>query len=657
MNKSLKNVGTLKKRKNKINERDICINVSNFGVQLKKENNITIFEKHKSYVVGVGVPDDPQSKYKYVNKPMSNEISKYYYTFLKIEKENKTGRRGRRPLQVIKSNFAITLIALIITIIVLLILAGVTLNMVMGENGIFGKANNAKDKTEVAQYEEELRICVLELQADAAANGTTFNMDTIKEKFLEKVKEVENTADIEFPTEESETRLDGIYKGYEFYIDDKYAAHIGEKATGIHFYYEIDEQTNGSRKITINVQDTKNGIDSVKIQDDTPLKFNGSKKQEKIQYTIEVGKDYKIEVNSMNGDKKETNILIEPEIQIKDPYIGEKTTETNASNSVLDNSQAKGTPLYINFEATLEKFGTTCTAHLKNEPEKVLPYKIEENGIFTFVVSGKYGDKTVEKEIQVEVKKYTVQGCYVKYDAGEWSKEEIEELQKNKLYDVNKSKSYSSAFFTFGGFTYKEDSENEEAIDNGSIITNRNQSISSENGTPKYTGWRILESEPKNGKMIITKLIHAGSPENFVFYGSGEKFNNQRAEYILSGGKRQKEYNTYNARNWDMYKDNNQLKLIEEIYILTSNEAKKMDESLLKTESSYWLASASTGYNYRWDLDFVHNNGSISAGRGHNNYTGYCYGIRPVVKMKDGVYISSGSGTESDPYVLEKEQE
>ena len=150
----------------------------------------------------------------------------------------------------LKINKGITLIALVITIIVLLILAGVTLSMVMGDSGIFGKANNAKDKTEVAQYEEELRICVLELQADAAANGTTFNMDTIKEKFLEKVKEVENTADIEFPTEESETRLDGTYKGYEFYIDDKYAAHIGDKATGISLITNLEPKgwTQGQEK-------------------------------------------------------------------------------------------------------------------------------------------------------------------------------------------------------------------------------------------------------------------------------------------------------------------------------------------------------------------------------------------------------------------------
>ena len=217
------------------------------SVRLRKdqnENNIKIFEKFKSNAVGVGVPDDPNAKNKHINKPMSN-----------IPTSN-----IKNPT----SNAAITLIALIITIIVLLILAGVTLNMVMGKNGIFGKANNAKNKSEVAQYEEELRMCVLELQTDAAANGTTFNMDTIKNKLVEKVKELENTTEIEFPTEESETRLEGTYKGYEFYIDDKYAAHIGEKSTGISLITSIDPSgwTQGPVIATITIK-SNNGINKV----------------------------------------------------------------------------------------------------------------------------------------------------------------------------------------------------------------------------------------------------------------------------------------------------------------------------------------------------------------------------------------------------------
>ena len=46
MNKKIENVATVeshtlinRKEKNKINERDICINASNFGVQLKKEKD------------------------------------------------------------------------------------------------------------------------------------------------------------------------------------------------------------------------------------------------------------------------------------------------------------------------------------------------------------------------------------------------------------------------------------------------------------------------------------------------------------------------------------------------------------------------------------------------------------------------------------------
>ena len=58
----------------------------------------------------------------------------------------------------VKLNSGITLIALIITIIVLLILAGITINMIAGENGIFGKANESKFKTIVSSYREEVNL-------------------------------------------------------------------------------------------------------------------------------------------------------------------------------------------------------------------------------------------------------------------------------------------------------------------------------------------------------------------------------------------------------------------------------------------------------------------------------------------------------------------
>ena len=58
-------------------------------------------------------------------------------------------------------NNGITLIALVITIIVLLILAGVTIASITGENGILSKATNARDNNAKASAEERVKTEVL----------------------------------------------------------------------------------------------------------------------------------------------------------------------------------------------------------------------------------------------------------------------------------------------------------------------------------------------------------------------------------------------------------------------------------------------------------------------------------------------------------------
>ena len=57
-----------------------------------------------------------------------------------------------------KQNNGITLIALVITIIVLLILAGVSIAMLTGDNGIITQAQKAKEKTEEAKIREEQQL-------------------------------------------------------------------------------------------------------------------------------------------------------------------------------------------------------------------------------------------------------------------------------------------------------------------------------------------------------------------------------------------------------------------------------------------------------------------------------------------------------------------
>ena len=59
-----------------------------------------------------------------------------------------------------KETKGITLVALVITIVILLILAGVGLNMVLGENGIITKAKLAKQMSEVSNEKEAIQLDV-----------------------------------------------------------------------------------------------------------------------------------------------------------------------------------------------------------------------------------------------------------------------------------------------------------------------------------------------------------------------------------------------------------------------------------------------------------------------------------------------------------------
>lgn len=66
----------------------------------------------------------------------------------------------------LKKENGITLIALVITIIVLLILAGVSISMVVGDNGIATRAQDASKDTELANAKEALEIAIDEAQTE-----------------------------------------------------------------------------------------------------------------------------------------------------------------------------------------------------------------------------------------------------------------------------------------------------------------------------------------------------------------------------------------------------------------------------------------------------------------------------------------------------------
>ena len=63
-----------------------------------------------------------------------------------------------------------TLIALIITIIILLILAGVTITMITGDNGILKQATNARETNTKAELEEQVKLAVMASKVNDTAS-------------------------------------------------------------------------------------------------------------------------------------------------------------------------------------------------------------------------------------------------------------------------------------------------------------------------------------------------------------------------------------------------------------------------------------------------------------------------------------------------------
>ena len=77
----------------------------------------------------------------------------------------------------------ITLIALVITIVVLIILAGVLINISLGNNGLFNKAKTAKEMYTNAQDYEETEIAKMTNQIDGYVDGNRGKITLTEEQY------------------------------------------------------------------------------------------------------------------------------------------------------------------------------------------------------------------------------------------------------------------------------------------------------------------------------------------------------------------------------------------------------------------------------------------------------------------------------------------
>ena len=97
-----------------------------------------------------------------------------------------------------KKNKGITLIALVITIVIMLILAAVTINLTLGKNGIVGKARDAAELQNSAAREENLRVILSDAKSERLIYNSINFSEFLKSKGATEVFEEETSYTVEY---------------------------------------------------------------------------------------------------------------------------------------------------------------------------------------------------------------------------------------------------------------------------------------------------------------------------------------------------------------------------------------------------------------------------------------------------------------------------
>ena len=157
------------------------------------------------------------------------------------------------------SNTAVTLVALVITIIVLLILSGITLNMVMGDSGIFKKAQLAKEETRKSTIIEIADRTALEEKAKAPMESNDVilknTMDSLKSNDeLKQIGSVSTSGKEFLIVDKSIFKID--LKNGTKYVNEQSGNEIILSEGDIKFTYVPEELTNSNVKVKIEANTT-----------------------------------------------------------------------------------------------------------------------------------------------------------------------------------------------------------------------------------------------------------------------------------------------------------------------------------------------------------------------------------------------------------------
>ena len=215
-----------------------------------------------------------------------------------------------------KEEKGITIMALVVTIIVLLILAGISIAAITGDNGIINKSDEAKIETEISQYKEKLEV----IKHGEYADGYTLNVDTFLDKYAEAIKKDKMFKNAKEITADHTNKIVIVVteEGYRFEVTIEDTTYVGNE--------------NGGENTEVDISKVRITITS------SPENWTRDKVRVKITSNVtKVSKEYSVD-GGKSWNKYENEIEVQDNgTEIQARGVNEKNEKTEVVKKRIEN--------------------------------------------------------------------------------------------------------------------------------------------------------------------------------------------------------------------------------------------------------------------------------------------------------------------------------
>ena len=407
-----------------------------------------------------------------------------------------------------KSTKGITLIALVVTIIILLILAGVSIAMLTGNNGVLTQAKSAKENTRVGEVQEKVKLAAQAALTDNLGNGIE------KEKFQEELNNMFTQGEqISLEYDETNNKYTVTVDKYEVEVSNMGAVGEAKEATiqaKLTLTYKNTEQKAGenvAKVVDKNVpiptnfyyvggtKDTGVVISDNSADENQGVDSNLSGNQ---FVWVPVNQNQKLQIDVTSKDDISS-------ISLKDPFGEEKLTESNVGKTY--NKKDQEPTINGTYSLTI----TTTTG--KTKTKKLAVHSLYKQD-FWKAIDIDLSRTTIEAELKEMAKEQGFSSLedYAKSMNFETVEKMIEDYTNYKKQSIEEYKNYTDndanqeSVNTYGGFYIAR----YEAGDGDANGTPRSSSSSNSNTVVSKKGAIVYNYISQTDSITRAESMYAG---------------------------------------------------------------------------------------------------------------------------------------------------